>query len=301
MKTKHVVVLFVFSVLVGVVFFRNLNRISSPLPHAVVSDVTISSALMSHERGVAHLELSGMGSASAGEARPVVHPLSDGKIIQQILSEPMSLANMGKAAEFAQSLEPGELRDRVMNRITQVWAMKDPETAMNWAGQRANPEERDRLMEIIVSEREKKDAPDATESQVVEDLSAAVNQISADDSKKVQVENLTQKWAFKNLPAAMDWVEQQPGGEIRDNLIERIAIVQSETVPDAAARLVVKQIPPGPTQAEAVISVVHQWGLRDLAGAAAWVNLFPDEEFKERAVKELEGIAQQQNNNKNGG
>lgn len=290
MKIKYILVLFVFSVLVGVVFFRNLNRIPSPPPQPVVSDAAISTSLMSLERGVRHLDISGNGSDSYGEARPVVRPLSESKMVQQILSEPMTLANIGKAAEFAEALEPGELRDRVMNQLAQAWAIKDPEAAMNWASQRTNPDERDRLLAVIVSEREKRDAPDAPEGQVMEDLSEAVIHFTTDDSKEIQVENLTQKWATKNISAALDWVEQQPSGEIRDKLIERIAIVQSETAPAEAARLVAEQMSPGARQAEAAISVVHKWGLRDLAGAVAWVDVFPDGQLKARAIEELKGI-----------
>ena len=59
-------------------------------------------------------------------------------------------------------------------------------------------------------------------------------------------------------------------------------------------RFVVKQIPPGLTQTEAAIMVVHQWALRDPAGAASWVESFPEGPIRDRAVNELKGLARLQ-------
>ena len=66
--------------------------------------------------------------------------------------------------------------------------------------------------------------------------------------------------------------------------------IYRELSEQTAARLVVEQIPAGPKQTEAVISVVHQWALQDLAGALAWVNRFPGGILKERAAHELAGV-----------
>lgn len=200
--------------------------------------------------------------------------------------------NPEKVAELAQSLAPGEQKDQMLDQLARGWAAKDPDAARAWASQRSNAEERDRLLEIINTVREKRDSADVPESQIVADLTEALIHSGADESKQLQVENLTQKWATKNLSAALDWVKQQPASEIHDNLIQRIAVIEAAKAPAEAARLVVEQIAPGPAQTEAVISVVHQWGTQDMIGAVAWVNLFRDGQLKERAVRELEGIAQ---------
>jgi len=63
---------------------------------------------------------------------------------------------------------------------------------------------------------------------------------------------------------------------------------------DSVMRFVVKQIPPGLTQTEAAIMVVHQWALRDPAGAASWVESFPEGPIRDRAVNELKGLARLQ-------
>jgi hypothetical protein len=210
------------------------------------------------------------------------------------LSEALMHANPGKAAEFAESLEPGDQRDQILNQIARAWALKDAATALNWASERRDTDERERLLDVIRSEREKRDGPDAPESVVVDDLATAVKQFAWDKSQASAVETLTQKWAAKNLSAALEWVEQVPEGGMRDSLLLRIALVQAETAPAEAACLVVGQIPPGPRQTEAVISIVHRWGLQGFDGAVAWVNRFPDGELKTRAQRELDGIVQYQ-------
>jgi len=71
----------------------------------------------------------------------------------------------------------------------------------------------------------------------------------------------------------------------------RLAYLQSKSSPTEAAIMVVEQIPPGLIQTETVISVLHQWFLRDMAGAAAWVDQFPAGDLKVRAENEMSGIA----------
>ncbi|MES2658833.1 MAG: hypothetical protein V4689_09455 [Verrucomicrobiota bacterium] len=138
----------------------------------------------------------------------------------------------------------------------------------------------------------KKKERDASEHEIIEDLSDAIRHVDADSFAAGQVENLTLQWAGKNLPAALNWAMQQHDGEMRDKLIGRVAFLQSRTAPAESARLVVEQIPPGPLQTEAIISVVHQWGLQNVAAATTWVESFPEGALKVRASWELQGLRQ---------
>ena len=103
------------------------------------------------------------------------------------------------------------------------------------------------------------------------------------------VENLVQQWAGQDFVAA--WINEQPAGEQRDQMVARLAYVQSQTEPAAAADLVAGQIPTGPIQNEATISVLHQWATRDMASATVWVNRFPPGALRDRAEAELQGVA----------
>ena len=60
--------------------------------------------------------------------------------------------------------------------------------------------------------------------------------------------------------------------------------------PLAGARLAVADISPGPARDEAMISVLHQWALRDPETAKAWADSFRDDKLKTRALAEIQGL-----------
>ncbi|MBW8780270.1 MAG: hypothetical protein JF599_00050 [Verrucomicrobia bacterium] len=60
--------------------------------------------------------------------------------------------------------------------------------------------------------------------------------------------------------------------------------------PLAAARLAVTDIFPGRARDEAMISVLHQWTLRDPETAKAWADSFRDDRLKTRALAETQGV-----------
>lgn len=108
------------------------------------------------------------------------------------------------------------------------------------------------------------------------------------------MDNIVQQWGDKDLASAYAWVNQQPAGSERDGMMTRIAYLYSKSDPSDAANLIMQQMSPGEKQTEAAMMVLHQWGLRDMSGAAAWVATFPDGPLRERALKELEGIQKYQ-------
>jgi hypothetical protein len=70
-----------------------------------------------------------------------------------------------------------------------------------------------------------------------------------------------------------------------------VAYAESESSPTDAASFVVGEMQAGPAQDEAAMAVLHQWALRDFTGASAWVNEFPEGNMRERAIRELKGLA----------
>jgi hypothetical protein len=108
------------------------------------------------------------------------------------------------------------------------------------------------------------------------------------------VENLAQQWADRDMTSTLSWAHNQPAGDMRDEVFQRIALVLSQRDPLNAANLVLEQVPAGPNQNEAIMTVLHQWANKDLTAAVNWVKTFPDDAFRERALQELEGIAQYQ-------
>jgi hypothetical protein len=122
----------------------------------------------------------------------------------------------------------------------------------------------------------------------------AAERYSLGDGPGAVLENLAQQWAGTDLNAAYAWVEAKPAGAKRDALAARVAFVWSQSQPAQAANWLVQETEPGPGQQEAIMSIVHQWGLQDMTGATAWVEQFPEGDFRDRAMNELQGIASSQ-------
>jgi hypothetical protein len=103
--------------------------------------------------------------------------------------------------------------------------------------------------------------------------------------------SLIGQWAIKDFERAYEWTKAQEPGAPRDDMLARLAYLRAQTDPVAAARLVATDISTGPIRDEAVISVIHQWALRDARGAALWAQSLPDESLRQRASDEIAGLA----------
>jgi len=103
--------------------------------------------------------------------------------------------------------------------------------------------------------------------------------------------SLISQWAGQDFDRAYQWTRTQEPGAWRDDMLARLAYVRAQTDPIAAARLVATDMSASPTRDEAVISVIHQWALRDARGAAFWAQSLPDEILRQRASAEIAGLA----------
>jgi hypothetical protein len=235
--------------------------------------------------------VAGMEAAPSEKFLLLSEESSRARKISQLFAAIAGGGNPGKAAGLAEAIGPGEDRDRLMDRIARAWAIASPEAAMEWAQSRKDEGERTRLWEVILQEREKRDATGTPESEILDDLTVAVRGIGPNNEGEIIVHNLTQKWAARNYAATLAWVRQQPASDLRDHLITRVAMARCDTAPPEAALLVAQEITSESIQDEAVIAIVHQWGRSDSKSARIWVDEFPDCMLKQRAKRELEGIA----------
>jgi hypothetical protein len=185
------------------------------------------------------------------------------------------------AMEFARALEAAELRADVLRRMWRLWGEQDSVAALSWAEQIEFREERELAVAHVYRDLAERDPQSAA-------ITAAAR--NHDDRDGLLTE-LTLAWATKDLPAARDWVAQQPAGDRRDQLMARVVFVESQHDPANAASRVVQQMSPSVAQEEAAISVLHQWALRDFTAGTAWVELFPAGTLRDRAQSELAGIA----------
>jgi hypothetical protein len=169
---------------------------------------------------------------------------------------------------------PSDLADK-----RREWARQYPRAAIDWAAQQPDDENRETVLEAACYEIANINPAEAV---ALADKYALTN--------RATLVILTQQWAQQDLRAAHAWVLAKPAGGERDELAARVGYVWSTSQPAGAAEFVVREIPPGPAQTEAVISVLHQWALRNFDGAAAWVELFPEGEIRQRASNELASV-----------
>jgi hypothetical protein len=105
------------------------------------------------------------------------------------------------------------------------------------------------------------------------------------------LENLAQRWAEKDLAAAIQWADSLAPGEQRDRIIARAAFIQAQTSAETAAQSIVDRMSPGLAREEALISVLHQWALQDVSAAERWVEEQPSGPLKIRAAAEIDAIS----------
>jgi len=172
----------------------------------------------------------------------------------------------------------GEIRD---------WARKDPEAALAWA--KGRPDSDDARKEALT---------DAC-FQIAQ--SDPVRAITLAEQYRLNfnsvLENLGEQWAAKDLNSAREWIAAQADSDERNALAVGMTFVWAQTQPAAAAEFVSDQMHPGSVQDQAMMAVLHQWALTDLAGASAWVQEFPDGPKRDRALNELSAAAQNKEGN----
>ncbi|MEO5915313.1 MAG: hypothetical protein ABIS50_13855 [Luteolibacter sp.] len=187
------------------------------------------------------------------------------------------------AARFAETNDLGGSHDLILHRVAQLWAARDTSAALDWAAALGDARERDEILTDVFLQIAESDPAEAVRTR---------SRYVTDEKPNPGLEALAQRWADKDFSAARDWGLSRSAGAQRDQLIARLAYVQSQTAPFDAATLVVENVPEGQAQTEAVMAVLHQWGLRDQAAAGKWVGSFAEGDLRTRAVNELSGIAQ---------
>lgn len=185
-----------------------------------------------------------------------------------------------ETARMVARLPAGPWRERALRLLAQTWAGSDARVALDWAARLPDKTERSVALADACLGVAEKDPRLAL--QLAAEYRIPDNALWA---------NLTQQWAEQDMPAASSWVARLAPGAERDRLLQRVAFVESKADPVQAARLAIEQISPGDTQNEAVISVLQQWGQKDLLAATDWVRRFPDGELRDRALAEVEGVA----------
>jgi hypothetical protein len=223
-------------------------------------------------------------SARILDALKAGEPLNQGLVFGDLLRD-LVKEDPESAARLAGSLAVGPLREEMMRRLAQYWAESDATGARRWAEKLVDGSERDAALTDVCFQMAQADPRQAT---------LLADQYQLEEQQGAPLENLAMQWAVKDLTSAIAWVKERPEGPQKDAMLARVAMVMAKTSPAEAAEMVATQLPEGEAQTESVISIIHQWAVRDLPGARAWTGLFPEGPLRERALGELQGIEQYQ-------
>jgi hypothetical protein len=187
---------------------------------------------------------------------------------------------------LAETIGPDAGRADLLRGVAQAWAGKDSAGALAWAAQLSDTNEQRTTLANVVFQLAQSDPAQAV---------GVAQQFNLNDGFYDLLPSLAVQWANRDLGAVLAWAGNLPAGEQRDEIMARIVFVESQSAPADAGARVITEILPGPVQEEAVMTVMHQWSIKDMAGALAWVQSFPDVPLKERALAELAVVASQPN------
>jgi hypothetical protein len=182
------------------------------------------------------------------------------------------------AAQFAETNSIGSTHEQILQRVAQLWAAADFSSALDWAATLNHPADRDATLTEVCLQLVERDPAEAVRIR---------SQFVTDEKPNAGLEAVIQRWAERDISAALDWGLSRPAGKQRDQLVARVAYVQAQTSPFDAATLVTQKIPPGKVQTEAAIAVLNQWASHDMAAAGQWVASFPEGDLRARGFKEL--------------
>ncbi len=183
-----------------------------------------------------------------------------------------------RASKFIESLEPWAWRIDAMHLLARYWAKQNCEAALAWATQLKSREEKLTALSDIVIQ------VNSSNPSAALALCEKYNFIADHPST---LHSTVQALAKQDTKAAIAWVRQQRDVNFRNEAYSQIAMATAAQDPSAAAHLVTSEIAPGSTQEEAAMSILHQWILKDPKGAKAWVAVFPNGDFRQRAENEI--------------
>jgi|GEM_PF-5581389 len=184
------------------------------------------------------------------------------------------------AANFGEGLDSVSLHDEMIHRVLEAWSRQDAKAALTWANKLSDSAKKQEAISAICLTIAQSDPRKAIDSAL---------DCHADDANDGLIESIAMQWAAKEPQAARQWAEAQDPGAWRDGLMGRIAFVLSAKDPAGAAQIISNEMQPGQAQAEAAISVVHQWAQVDQASATAWAEGFPAE-LRKRALTEIANV-----------
>ena len=122
------------------------------------------------------------------------------------------------AGRFVKTLAPEAMREEALSHVALAWAAQDPEGALGWVSQLPISEQRTRMLNGCIFEIALTNPAQAV---------TAAQRFGLEKDQPGVLANLAQQWAANDLSGSLSWAQSQPSGALRDQLLARIAFVQS--------------------------------------------------------------------------
>jgi hypothetical protein len=185
------------------------------------------------------------------------------------------------AGFLAENWEPGSVQQELLRRVARTWATADSGGAIGWVVGLKDESDRKSAAMYVCEQIAESDPEAAVRASEMLEL----------DGCRGMMEDLAQRWASEDFPAALAWARSRPDNDQRAKSLTRLALVQAQSDPVNAAALVASEMAPGANQDDAILIVLHTWAGKDLTAATAWVNQFPEGPLRERSAYELAAFA----------
>lgn len=190
--------------------------------------------------------------------------------------------NPQTAADWAEALSNGTMREQGMENVAIVWANSDLTNAINWAQSLADDSERTQAMTAVAGE--------AVRVQPVTALELAIK-LPANAKRDDLVRRAAAEWAASDAPGAVAWAKQIPDVNLRAQVLASEAMIWASNDPQAAAEVAVNDLPEGRLQNDTVMTIVEHWAQQQPEAAAEWVDQFPEGKLKQDAEQYLTGLS----------
>lgn len=189
-----------------------------------------------------------------------------------------------RAAAAALTEMPADDRSEACERVATQWVRQSLGDAMEWTLRLSEAGDRQGALIGIAAE--------AVSDHPAEVLALA-SEIPLPPERHDIIAQAASCWTTSDPKSAVNWAAQISDSALREEVLAAVAVAMADRDTNAAARLAIDSLPPGPGQENAVMGIVQRLASQDMEGTKTWVAQFPRGPLRERAETELKRFAEQ--------
>jgi hypothetical protein len=221
--------------------------------------------------------------AALGELERALQEATDGDLDLVVAARLPEIVRRDprKAERFIELQASSRQREALVRHFARLWGESDAEGAFAWAQSLPDAQESDMARGAVCLSLGRANP------------SAAVKRCAdygADPAGDAVLQGIIQAWVESEPGAASEWLAAQPASARLDQLRHRQIFVLAKTNPLEALGVAQQAFSGQAARDEAVLAVLHQWGLHDPTAARDWAVRSAPEDFRARAVAEIDGL-----------